>query len=68
MNLSLANIDCVGQDEPYKVAFLKVSAGKELDPNYLGQADNESHGGKIPHELFCVTGSDSELIDTEDLY
>ncbi len=29
---------------------------------------NESHGGKIPGELFCVTGNDSGLIDIDDLY
>ncbi|MDE7332087.1 MAG: hypothetical protein K2O16_07565 [Lachnospiraceae bacterium] len=46
----------------------KVSADKELDPNYLGEADNESHGGKIPCELFCVTGKDSDYIDIEGLY
>ncbi len=37
----------------------------------MGQNDlckNESHGGKIPCELFCVTGKDSDYIDIEDLF
>lgn len=37
----------------------------------VGQNDlckNESHGGKIPCELFCVTRKDSGYIDIEDLY
>ena len=29
---------------------------------------NESHGGKIPCELFCVTGNNSDLVDIDDLY
>jgi hypothetical protein len=45
----------------------KVSADKELDPNYWGEADNESHG-EYNHELFCVTGNNSDLVDIDDLY
>ena len=29
---------------------------------------NESHGGKIPCGLFCVTGNNSDLVDIDDLY
>ena len=29
---------------------------------------NESHGGKIPCELFCVTGKDLDCIDIDDLF
>lgn len=46
----------------------KVSADKELDPNYWGEADNESHGGKIPCELFCVTEKDLDCISIDDLF
>lgn len=46
MNLPLANIDCVDQNDLCK---------------------NESHD-KCNHELFCITGKDSELIDIGDLY
>lgn len=46
-------------DEP------KLSAGKELEPNYSGEADSESHD-KSNHGIFCVTGSD--YIDIDDLY
>lgn len=63
MNLPLANMDCVGQ-----VVSQKVSAGKEQNPNYSDFADNESHSGKIPCELFCVTGKDLDYIDLDDLY
>ena len=45
----------------------KVSADKELDPNYWGEADNESQGEKIPCELFCVTEKDLDSIDIDDL-
>jgi hypothetical protein len=36
----------------------------------IGQNDlykNESHG-ECNHELFCVTGNDSDYIDIDDLY
>lgn len=46
MNLPLANIDCVDQNDLCK---------------------NESHD-KCNHELFCITGKDSKLIDIGDLY
>ena len=57
----------------------KVSADKELDPNYSGEADypkekfpwainNESQGRKIDRELFCVTEKDLDLVDIDDLY
>ena len=45
----------------------KVSADKELDPNNLGEADNESHENSN-HGIFCVTGKDSDCIDLDDLY
>lgn len=45
----------------------KVSPDKELDPNNLGEADNESHD-RNNHELFCVTGKDSDYIDIDDLF
>ena len=41
--------------------------GNFKEPNYI-EADNESHGGKIPCELFCVTGKDSELIDIDSIF
>lgn len=44
----------------------KFLANKVDDPNYLGQADSESHG-ECNHELFCVTGNDSDYIDIDDL-
>ena len=49
-------------DEP------KLSADKELDPNNLGEADNESHGRKIGCELFCVTGKDLDCIDIDIIF
>lgn len=39
--------------------------------NCVGQDElckNKSHGGKIPCELFCVTGNNSDLVDIDDLY
>ena len=41
--------------------------GNFKEPNYI-EADNESHGGKIPCGLFCVTGKDSELIDIDSIF
>lgn len=60
MNLPLENTDCVGQDELCKICDYK-------EPDHI-EADNGSHSGKIPCELFCVTGKDSDYIDIEDLY
>lgn len=67
----MANIDCVGQDEiskenctPSGVQF-ETDNYKEAD--YI-EADNESHGGKIPCELFGVAEKDSDYIDIDDLY
>ncbi len=45
----------------------KVSADKELEPNYSDSANDESHVNSN-HELFCVTGKDSDYIDIDDLY
>ena len=50
-----------------KIGEPKVSADKELDPNNLGEADNESHD-KSNHGIFCVAGNDSECIDIDDLF
>ena len=46
----------------------KVSADKEQNPNYSDIADNESHGGKIRRELFCVTEKDLEFIDIDSIF
>lgn len=46
----------------------KVSADKELEPNYSGEADNESQGEKIRRGLFCVAGKDSEFIDINSIF
>ena len=64
-----------------KIGEPKVSADKELEPNYLGEAIqgsipsilddmniDESHGCKIDHGLFCVTGKDLDCIGIDDLY
>ncbi len=51
-----------------RISEPKVSADKVQNPNNSDIADNESHSGKIPSELFCVTGKDSGLIDLDDLY
>lgn len=79
MNLPLENADCVGQDELCKVVTNnseapktgfdepKVSAGKKQSTNNSDSAINESHD-ESNHELFCVTGKDSDYIDIEDLY
>ena len=58
LNLPLKNADC------------KVQMNL-TNTDCVGQKDlckNESHGGKIPCELFCVTRKDSGYIDIEDLY
>ena len=41
-----------------------VSADKVQNPNNSDFADNESHGGEIPCELFCVTRSDLDYTDS----
>lgn len=58
MNLPLENADCEVQSDLANIACIGHN-----DP-----CKNESHGGKIPCELFCVTGKDSDYIDIEDLY
>lgn len=45
----------------------KVSADKEQNLKISDIADNKTHG-EDNHELFCVTGKDSDYIDIEDLY
>lgn len=57
--MNLANTDCVGQDEIYKV----------VNPNNLDSADNESHDNSS-HGIFCVTEKDLDYIDIDidDLY
>lgn len=45
----------------------KVSADKEQNPNNSYSANNGSHC-ECNHELFCVTGKDSDFIDIEDLF
>lgn len=78
MNLPLTNISCVGQNELCKVVVTNNSetpkqdidvykTGDYKEPDYI-ETDNESHGGKIPCELFCVTGKDLDCIDIDDLF
>ena len=76
MNLPLVNTDYVGQNELCKVELSNnykaekqdtCKTGDHKEPDYI-EADNESHGGEIPCELFCVTGNDLGYIDIEDLY
>lgn len=66
MNLPLANIDCVGQDDLCNEVSPKVSEspmtnngickiGDYKEPDYI-EADNESQGRKTDRELFFVTG------------
>ncbi len=75
--MNLTNIDCVGQNELCKVVSPKNSetpkwdieickTGDYKEPDYI-ETDSESHGNN-DHELFCVMGKDSDLIDIEDLY
>lgn len=45
----------------------KLSGGKEQNPNYSEIADNESHNNNN-HGIFCVTVSDLDCIDIDDLY
>lgn len=71
--MNLANMDCVGQDEVCKVVStptgVQSKTGDHKEPDYM-EADNESHGGKIPCEIFCVIEKDSDYIDVDidDLY
>lgn len=71
VQMNLANMDCVGQDELCKVVStptgVQSQTGDYNEPDYI-DADNESHGGEIPCELFCITGKDSDYIDIDDLY
>lgn len=71
MNLPLVNTDCVGQDDLCKVVStpsgVQSKTGDYKEPDYI-EADNESHSGEIPCELFCVTGNNSDLVDIDDLY
>ena len=71
VQMNMANTDSVGQDDLCKVVSTPTGAqsqtGDYKEPDYI-DTDNESHGGEIPCELFCVTGKDSDYIDIEDLY
>ena len=71
MNLPLANIDCVGQDDLCKVVSSKNSetpmtntdictTGNYKEPTYI-EADSESHD-KSNHGIFCVNGKDWNLL------
>ena len=46
---------------------VQSQTGDYKEPDYI-EADNESHGGEILCELFCITGKDSDYIDIDDLY
>ena len=78
VQMDLANNACVGQDELYKVVSPKNWETPKQDieiyktddykePDYI-EADNESHRGKIPCELFCVTEKDLEFIDIDSIF
>lgn len=71
VQMNLTNIDCVGQDEPCKVVStptgVQPKTGDYKEPDYI-EADNESHGGEIPCELFCVTGNDLGYIDIDSIF
>ena len=58
MNLPLENADCEVQSDLANIVCI----------GHNDLCKNESHSGKIPCELFCVTGKDSDYIDIEDLY
>lgn len=68
---NIINTGCVGQDKICKDNHTPIGVQFKTDdykePDYI-EADNESHGGKIPGELFRVTGKDLECIDIDDLY
>ena len=55
-------IYCVGQGELCKENSSPTGGKNEIcEPNNSDKADNESHSGKIPCDLFCVTGKDQDL-------
>ena len=66
----LIYMDCVGQNELYKVVSTPTGAqsqtGDYKEPDYI-DADNESHG-ECNHELFCITGKDSDYIDIDSIF
>lgn len=52
---------------------MESQTGDCEEPNYIESnnftpKDSESHSRKIPCELFCVTGNDTDFIDIYDLY
>lgn len=65
VQMNLANNDCVGQDEVCKAnrtpTGVQSKTGDCKEPDYI-EANNESHRGKIPCELFCVSGKDGDQI------
>ncbi|RKI52787.1 hypothetical protein D7V86_25685, partial [bacterium D16-51] len=67
----LANIDCVGQDEPCKEnptpTENKNRTGGYKESNYI-ETGSDSHSRKNDHELFCVTKNDIGSIDMDDLF
>ena len=67
----LTNIDCVGQDELCKVEFPKNSETPKQD-TISSKTDDikiyESHVGKIPCGIFCVTGNYSKFIDIDSIF
>jgi len=78
VQMNQKNTNCVGHNDLCKVVFPNNSetpkqdieiykTGDYKEPDYI-EADNESHGGEIPCELFCVTGNDPDYIDIGDLY
>lgn len=69
--MNLTNTSCVGHNELCKGVPTPFGVQSKTDdykePDYI-ETDNESHGGEIPCELFCVTGNNSDLVDIDDLY
>ena len=61
----------MGQDELYKVVSTPIGVesqtGDYNEPDYI-DADNESHGRKIGHGTFRVTGNNSGFVGIDDLY
>ncbi len=78
VQMNLTNNNCVGQDDLCKVVVTNNSEALMMNndickigdykESVYAEADNESHSGKIPCELFCVTGKDLDCMDIEDLY
>ena len=70
VQMNLTNTDCVEQDELCKVVStptgVQSQTGDYNEPDYI-EVDNESHG-ECNHELFCITGKDSDYIDIYELY